>query len=69
MKSYLTGQLFGKADADSIYNEYMKQKWIYIKELIPIIEKYDNNRNKYKTLNDIMPEVVAYFDNEEKNNR
>lgn len=60
----LIEKVFGKEDADKVYNEYLGQKWIYIKGLIPIIKEYAANRDRYKILNDIMPKVIAYFDNE-----
>ncbi len=63
----LVEKIFGKEDADKVYNDYMGQKWIYIKGLIPIVKEYQENRGKYKTLEDIMPEVISYFDGEAKN--
>lgn len=61
----LIEDIFGKADADRVYNEYLKnQKWLYIEGLVPIMKDYRNNRDKYKTLDDIMPKLIAYFDSE-----
>lgn len=63
----LIENIFGKDDADKIYNEYMGQKWVYLKGLIPVIKKYQANRAKYKKLDDIMPDIISYFDAEAKN--
>ena len=62
----LTEHIFCKDDADKVYNDYLNQGWIYIRDILPIIKKYEANRTQYKTLEDIMPEVIAYFDEEAK---
>ena len=62
----LVQQVFGKEDGGKVYKDYMAKKYIYLEGLVPIIEEYNNNRDKYKTLEDIMPKVVAYFDEEAK---
>ncbi len=62
----LVQKVFGKGDGDRVYYSYLNQKWIYIMGLVPIIQNYQTNRSKYKTLDDIMPEVIAYFDGEAK---
>ncbi|HYG15929.1 MAG TPA: hypothetical protein VEC12_09260 [Bacteroidia bacterium] len=41
-------------------------QWTYLEGLVPIIRRYDADRRKYKTLEDIMPPVVAYFDEKAK---
>jgi len=60
----LVKQVFGKADADKVYNNYLQQKYLYLTGLVPIVEDYDNNRSRYKTLDNIMPRVIRYFDDE-----
>ena len=60
----LIQQLFGKEDADKVYNDYLNQKWIYIKGLVPVIQKFQDNRNKYKTFEEIISEIIVYFDSE-----
>ncbi|MGZ3874776.1 MAG: DUF4932 domain-containing protein [Mucilaginibacter sp.] len=58
--------VFGKADADKVYQDYLGKQYIYLSGLRPIIAEYGQNRAKYETLDDIMPKVVAYFDGEAK---
>lgn len=60
----LIRKLYGKEDAEKIYNEYIKQKWIYIQGLVPLLEEYQKNRPAYVSLEDIMPKVIAYFNSE-----
>ena len=60
----LTEKIFGKSASDTLYNKYINQGWVYIQGLIPIIKKYTDDRKTYKTIKDIMPEVVTYFHNE-----
>lgn len=61
--------VFGKADADKVYQDYLSKQYIYLGGLLPIIVEYGQNRAKYKTLDDIMPQVVTYFDGEAKKAR
>jgi len=65
----LVREIYGKADADKIYNDYIKKNYIYLEGLVPIIDEYNSNRDKYKTLDNIMPKVVDYFDAAAKNYR
>ncbi len=58
----LIKQVFGKDDADKVYKEYLKKGYSYLEGLVPIIEDYNRQRDKYKTLDDIMPRMVSYFD-------
>lgn len=60
----LVKQIFGKTQSEQVCNNYINQKWVYIKGIIPLIEKFQSNRKKYKSLDDLMPEIVEYFDNE-----
>jgi hypothetical protein len=39
-------------------------KWIYLRGLIDVMRKYQEDRKTYKTIDDIMPLVVAYFHEE-----
>ncbi len=57
--------LLGKETASTVYSGYKAQDWIYLEELVLIImNQYRYNRDKYKTLDGIMPLVIAYFDKE-----
>ena len=62
----LIRQIYGKADADKTYDDYMKKGYTYLEGLVPIVEEYHNERARYKTLDDIMPKVVGYLDAEAK---
>lgn len=53
--------IFGSSVSDKIKADYLKQKWIYLEELIPLMEKYQSDRKKYPNLESIMPEVVETF--------
>jgi len=63
----LIKEIYGKEDADKIYDDYIKKDYIYLKGLVPLIDEYNSNRGKYKTIDDIMPGVLYYFDTEAKN--
>jgi hypothetical protein len=59
----LTEKVLGKKEADEKYKDMLQNgQWIYLEGLVPLIRKYAANRTKYKTIADIMPEAVAYFD-------
>lgn len=60
----LVKKIFGKEDAEKIYNDYLGQKWTYLKILIPIFEKYQSDRLKFRAIEDIMPELIACLDKE-----
>lgn len=65
----LDEQIFGKADAAKVYQDYLGKNYTLLTGLLTIIGDYNQNRDKYKTLEDIMPRVVAYFDDEAKKSR
>ncbi len=60
----LVRKVFGRAEADKVYDQYMKQQWIYIEGLVPLVDKFQADRKKYPTLKHLMPEVIRYFDTE-----
>lgn len=64
----LTEKVFGKTKADEEYQDMIKkEQWIYLEGLVPIIHQYTADRKKYKTENDIMPLIIAYFHDKAKN--
>ena len=66
----LTEKIFGKLESDNVYESYFHdKKWIYLKGLVPIIERYSAGRGEHKSLDDVMPEIVTYFHNEKQSCR
>lgn len=63
----LIEKIYGTVEAEKLYSQYINQKWIFLKGLVPLVRKYSHNRNTYRTLNDLMPEVTDYFHAEAKN--
>jgi hypothetical protein len=58
----LNEMVFGKDKAEAIRKTMVEDdKWIYLDGLIPLMRQYAANRKKYKTIDDIAPEVVTYF--------
>jgi hypothetical protein len=58
----ITEKLLGRQKAaDLMDNMIRNDKWIYLHGLVDVMRKYQEDRKKYKTLNDIMPEVISYF--------
>lgn len=65
----LTKQLFGTDETYKLYDKYYnKRSWIYLKGLVPIIEEYIINREKYKTQFDLIDKFLIYFGNEKLRN-
>jgi hypothetical protein len=50
--------------ADLMDNMIRDDKWIYLRGLIDVMRKYQEDRKTYKTIDDIMPLVVTYFHEE-----
>lgn len=58
----LNEKLLGKQRADELYNEFINDKWIYLREMVPLIRDiYLPMRNKYPTLKSLMPQIVDYL--------
>lgn len=60
----LIKEIYGPGDATTVTNEYLKKGYSYLPGLLSIIDKYKADRQRYHTLDDIMPEVIAFFDGE-----
>ncbi|NLK46431.1 MAG: DUF4932 domain-containing protein [Treponema sp.] len=37
------------------------QKWIYVPQIAEFLDNYENNRKKYKTLEDFVPELEKFI--------
>ena len=61
----LTKTILGEAESGKIYKEYYDDRqWIYLKGLVPLIEQYTHNRDRYKSLDDFMYVIIDYFSKE-----
>jgi hypothetical protein len=55
--------IYGKEDADKLYEQNIDDHWIYLEGLVPLIEnEYLPKRTLYPTQEQLMPLVVTYFD-------
>jgi hypothetical protein len=58
----LNEAVYGKAKADEIQKSMMEEdKWIYLQDLVPLMRQYRDNRNRYKTIDDIALRAAQYF--------
>lgn len=57
----LVEKYISKDDAEFILSREEHAGFIYIRGIYNIIDKYDKNRDKYKTFEDIYPEILDYF--------
>lgn len=64
----LCRKILGAATSDKIFEHYyFEEKWIFLEGLVPLLEnEYLTNRTFYKTEEDIMPKIIDYFDEEQK---
>lgn len=62
----LIKQILGPLEANKLYENYLyKRSWIYLKGMVPLIEKeYLNNRQKYKNQYDLIDNIVFYLEEE-----
>lgn len=60
----LVRQVFGPEDAEKVYADYIKKGYVYLSGLLPIINHYTANRRKYKSLGELMPTIIQFFDNQ-----
>jgi len=60
----LVRQVFGAEDAEKVYRDYMQKGYVYLSGLLPIINDYAANRSKYKSMDDLMPVIVEFFDSQ-----
>jgi hypothetical protein len=59
----MAGKLFGKDVADkAIKVDVERNKFIYLKDILPLLEKYESERDKYKTLDEFFPVFVEMFE-------
>lgn len=59
--------IYGKEDADKLYEQNIEDRWIYLEGLLPIVEnEYLPKRKQYPTQEQLMPLVVEYFDKKAK---
>lgn len=58
----ITEKLLGRQKAADLMDAMIRNdKWLYLRGLVEVMRKYQDDRTKYKTLEDILPEVVSYF--------
>jgi hypothetical protein len=60
----LAAQKFGEAYADlNIVRHQKGKRWIYLNPLIEALKEYEQNRTKYATFEDFMPQIVLALKN------
>lgn len=58
----ITEKLLGRQKAADLMDAMIRHdKWLYLHGLVDVMRRYQADRKKYKTLEDIMPEVIRYF--------
>lgn len=61
----LTEKILGRQKGGDLMDDmYRNGQWIYLRGLVDVMRRYEGDRKKYKTIDAIMPEVVAYFHEE-----
>ena len=59
---YLKDHNFGQDDIQKQLNYELAVGFLWTQELLEELERYDQNREKYPTLESFMPELVVFFD-------
>ncbi len=61
--------IYGKEKSNDMKNDFINNgQWIYLNGLIKIIkEQYMSDRKYYKTIKDIIPLIINYFNKEKEN--
>ena len=59
---YLKDHNFEKSNIDSLINMEKNNGFVWIEELVNELESYDNQRDKYPTLESYMPKIVEAYD-------
>jgi hypothetical protein len=64
-ETVLNKTIYGQEVADSLLKKNIEEeKWIYLEGLVDLLEQgYQTRRNKYPTIEALMPQVTAYFEN------
>ncbi len=58
----ITEKLLGRQKAADLMDVMIRtDNWLYLRGLVDVMRKYQEDRKTYKTLEDIMPQVIAYF--------
>ncbi|HYD19985.1 MAG TPA: DUF4932 domain-containing protein [Flavipsychrobacter sp.] len=58
----LTEKIFSRQRASDLADEMVREgKWIYLDGLIAIVRDYKTKREQYKSIDEVMPQVVDYF--------
>lgn len=60
---YLTDHNSDEKIIESELNEQLDRGFIWTDQLVKELERYDNNRDKYPTLESFMPEIIIFFNN------
>lgn len=58
---YMKDHNFDKKTIENELNEQLSSSFLWTDELVKELERYDNNRDKYPTLESFMPEIVKFF--------
>ena len=58
----LTEKIFSRQRASDLADEMVREgKWIYLDGLIAMVRDYKTKREQYKSIDEVMPQVVEYF--------
>ncbi|MFD1552972.1 DUF4932 domain-containing protein [Putridiphycobacter roseus] len=58
---YMKDHNYDKATIKNELNEQLSSSFLWTDELVKELERYDNNRDKYPSLESFMPEIVKFF--------
>ncbi|MGX9985616.1 DUF4932 domain-containing protein [Soonwooa purpurea] len=60
---YMKENAFSEADIKAEYKDQMKRRFLWIPELVALLEHYQLNRKQYPTLESFYPKIVEFFQN------
>ena len=58
---YIKDHNYDKKTIENELNEQLSSSFLWTDELVKELERYDNNRDKYLSLESFMPEIVKFF--------
>lgn len=58
---YMMDNKYSQKDIDEEISIQEKRKFLWIKDLVKLLEKFDNNRKQYPTLESFYPEIISFY--------
>lgn len=59
---YMIDNKYSQKDINEEISIQEKRKFLWIKDLVELLGKYDNNRKQYPTLESFYPEIISFYD-------